>query len=66
MWIRIAKEYEVGFINDVLTVYTDNPKGISNDGLEGRKTYVEVLEKNYDPTLIPSRLCAPSMITIGL
>ena len=56
MWIRIAKEYEVGFINDILTVYTDNPKGISNDGLAGRKTYVEVLEKNYDPTLIPLRL----------
>jgi len=56
MWMRIAKAYQVGFINESLTVYTDNPKGVSSDSLKGRETYLEVLGKNYDPTLIPVRL----------
>ncbi len=53
MWLRIAKEYPVGFINDVLTVYTRRPKEIRYDNIEGRKMWLRVLEKNYDPGLIP-------------
>jgi glycosyltransferase involved in cell wall biosynthesis len=64
MWMRMAKAYQVGFINEPLTVYTDNPKGVSTDRLAGRETYLQVLEKNYDPTLIPSRLYKKRMARI--
>jgi glycosyltransferase involved in cell wall biosynthesis len=53
MWLRISKQYPVGFINDILTVYTRRPKQIRHDNIEGRKILVRVLEKNYDPSLIP-------------
>ena len=64
MWMRISKAYQVGFINEPLTVYTNNSKGVSIDSLEGRKTYLQVLGKNHDPNLIPSRLYKNRMARI--
>jgi glycosyltransferase involved in cell wall biosynthesis len=53
MWLRIAKKYQIGFINDILTVYTRRPIEIRMDSVKGRKNWIRVLEKNYDPELIP-------------
>lgn len=64
MWMRIAKAYPVGFINEPLTVYTNNSKGVSIDSLEGRETYLQVLGKNHDPNLIPSKLYKNRMARI--
>ncbi len=54
MWLRISRKYPVGFINSPLTIYTRRPKEIRRDNIEGRKIWLQVLEKNYDPTLIPN------------
>ncbi len=56
MWLRISKEYPVGFINDTLTIYTRRPKEIRVDNIEGRKNWLRVLKTNYEPSLIPRRL----------
>ena len=53
MWLRLSKKYPVGFINDTLTVYTRRPKETRHNKVEGRKFWLQVLEKNYDPELIP-------------
>ena len=53
MWLRIARKYPVGFINDTLTVYTQRPREMRHDNIQGRKIWIQVLEKNYDPDLIP-------------
>lgn len=54
LWLRIAKQYPVGFINDPLSVYTDNPEGVSTDSLAGRLLRLKVLEKDYLKECIPS------------
>jgi len=53
LWLRIAKKYPVGFINDPLAVYTDNPKGVSTDSLAGRLLRLKVLKKSYLKECIP-------------
>jgi DNA-binding transcriptional MocR family regulator len=64
MWLRISKKYQVGFINDMLTVYTRRPIEIRHDSIKGRKNWVRVLEKNYDPELIPKVLYKKRMARI--
>ncbi len=54
LWLRIARKYPVGFINEPLAVYTDNPKGVSTDSLAGRLQRLKVLEKDYLKECIPS------------
>ncbi len=56
LWLRIARKYPVGFINDPLAVYTDNPKGVSTDSLAGRLLRLKVLEKDYLKECIPSTI----------
>jgi len=56
LWLRIAKHYPISFINDPLTVYTDNPHGVSTDSLVGRLIRLKVLEKDYLKDSIPSAL----------
>jgi GT2 family glycosyltransferase len=56
MWLRITKKYPVGFLNEPLTIYTRRPKEIRRDNIEGRKIWIQVLEKHYDPDLIPKKL----------
>ncbi len=64
MWLRLSKQYPVGFINDVLTIYTRRPKEIRADNIEGRKNWLRVLERNYDPELIPKGLYKKRMAKI--
>ena len=47
LWLRIAVQYPVGFMNDVLAVYVDNPYGISVDSLAGRRWQLMVMQKDY-------------------
>lgn len=56
LWLRIAREYPIGFIDNTLAVYTDNPDGMSTDRFPGREIWIEVLKKNYDPGKIPEKL----------
>ena len=56
LWLRMAAEYQVGFINEFLTVYVDNPKGISGDGLIGRLYILQALEKSYLKQKIPEKI----------
>ena len=56
LWLRMAAEYQVGFINEFLTVYVDNPNGISGDGLIGRLDCLYALEKSYLKQKIPEKL----------
>lgn len=56
LWLRITKHYPIGFINEPLTVYTDNPRGVSTDSLAGRILRLKVLEKDYLKECIPSAL----------
>jgi len=58
LWLRIAAQYQIGFINEPLAVYTDNPAGVSTDSLAGRLHRLRVLEKPYLKERIPSRLYA--------
>lgn len=56
LWLRIAHRYPIGFINEPLTVYTDNPHGVSTDSLAGRLVRIKVLEKEYLRECIPRSL----------
>jgi glycosyltransferase involved in cell wall biosynthesis len=56
LWLRIAYRYPIGFINQSLTVYTDNPHGVSTDSLAGRHVRITVLEKEYLRECIPPAL----------
>jgi glycosyltransferase involved in cell wall biosynthesis len=56
LWLRIAKQYPIAFINEPLTVYTDNPHGVSTDSLAGRLVRLKVLEKEYLKKSIPPQL----------
>jgi len=56
LWLRIARHYPVAFINEPLTVYTDNPHGVSTDSLAGRLVRLKVLEKEYLKECIPQAL----------
>jgi glycosyltransferase involved in cell wall biosynthesis len=56
LWLRIAKQYPIAFINEPLTVYTDNPHGVSTDSLAGRLIRLKVLEKEYLKEAIPPQL----------
>jgi glycosyltransferase involved in cell wall biosynthesis len=56
LWLRIAHRYPIGFINQSLTVYTDNPHGVSTDSLAGRHVRIKVLEKEYLRERIPPAL----------
>jgi glycosyltransferase involved in cell wall biosynthesis len=56
LWLRIAKQYPIAFINEPLTVYTDNPHGVSTDSLAGRLVRLKVLEKEYLRESIPPQL----------
>jgi len=58
LWLRIAAQYPMGFINKSLAVYVDNPEGISNDSLTGRLYRLKVLEKQYLQEKIPAPLYA--------
>jgi glycosyltransferase involved in cell wall biosynthesis len=64
MWLRIAKKYPIGFINDILTVYTRRPIEIRQDSIKGRKNWIRVLEKNYDQDLIPRAMYNKRMARI--
>ncbi|MCX8044072.1 MAG: glycosyltransferase [Desulfobacterota bacterium] len=55
LWLRIAAQFPIGFINEPLAVYTDNPSGVSIDSLAGRLHRLRVLEKPYLQELIPPR-----------
>jgi len=54
LWLRIAAAYPVGFINESLAVYVDNPTGVSTDSLAGRLFRLQVLEKEYLQKKIPA------------
>lgn len=56
LWLRIARHYPIAFINESLTVYTDNPHGVSTDSLAGRLLRLKVLEKDYLRESIPASL----------
>jgi len=56
LWLRLAKQFQVGFIDEPLTVYTDNPHGISTNSLAGRLQRLKVLEKDYLKECIPQAL----------
>jgi len=56
LWLRIARHYPIAFINEPLTVYTDNPHGVSTDSLAGRLVRLKVLEKEYLKECIPQGL----------
>jgi len=56
LWLRIARHCPIGFINETLTVYTDNPEGVSTDRFPGREIWIRVLQKNYDPARIPEKV----------
>lgn len=58
LWLRIAAQYPVGFINKSLAVYVDNPDGASTDSLTGRLYRLRVLEKQYLQDNIPAHLYA--------
>ncbi len=58
LWLRIAAAYPVGFIDDSLAVYVDNPDGISTDSLAGRLFRLQVLEKEYLQKKIPPKMYA--------
>ncbi len=56
LWLRIAAHYQVGFINEALAVYVDNPDGVSTDSLAGRLFRLQVLEKEYLREKIPPEI----------
>lgn len=56
LWLRMAAAYPVGFINEPLTVYLDNAKGISTDSLLGRLYRQRALEKEYLKKELPKKL----------
>jgi glycosyltransferase involved in cell wall biosynthesis len=58
LWLRIAAQYPMGFINKSLAVYVDNPAGVSTDSLTGRLYRLRVLEKKYLQDKIPANLYA--------
>ena len=55
-WLRMAAVYPIGFINESLTVYLDNPDGVSTDSLVGRLYRLSVFEKDYLKKKIPKSL----------
>jgi glycosyltransferase involved in cell wall biosynthesis len=55
-WLRIAAQFPIGFINESLAVYVDNPHGVSTDSLAGRLHRLTILEKGYLKEKIPAHL----------
>jgi glycosyltransferase involved in cell wall biosynthesis len=55
-WLRMASVYPIGFINESLTVYLDNPDGVSTDSLLARLYRTIVFEKDYLKKRIPKSL----------
>jgi GT2 family glycosyltransferase len=53
LWLRMASQYPIGFINKSLAVYVDNAEGVSTDSLSGRLYRLKVLEKDYLKRKIP-------------
>jgi glycosyltransferase involved in cell wall biosynthesis len=58
LWLRIAAQFPIGFINESLAVYVDNPDGVSTDSLTGRLYRLKVLEKQYLKEQIPEKIYA--------
>jgi glycosyltransferase involved in cell wall biosynthesis len=56
LWLRVASKWPIGFINEPLTVYLDNPEGVSVDRLRGRLFRQKVLEKGYLHEQIPASI----------
>lgn len=56
IFLRVAALYPIGFIDEPLTVYLDNPQGVSTDGLVGRLYRLEVLERDYLKERIPRKI----------
>ena len=55
MWLRIAKEYPIAFINEYLCRWYHHASNISGDELLHQLCRQHVLEKNYDPSRISLR-----------
>jgi glycosyltransferase involved in cell wall biosynthesis len=56
LWMHIAVYYPIGFINESLSVYVDNPHGISTESLTGRLFRLKALEKEYLRKRIPEKM----------
>jgi glycosyltransferase involved in cell wall biosynthesis len=56
LWLRMASQYPIGFINKSLAVYVDNAEGVSTDSLSGRLYRLKVLEKAYLKRKIPPKM----------
>jgi glycosyltransferase involved in cell wall biosynthesis len=56
LWIRLARKYKIGFINEPLTVYTRGHEMGRRESLPTRLIRLEISEKNYDPELISEKL----------
>ncbi len=56
IWLRLARKYHIGFINEPLTVYTRGHEKEKRDSLEARINRLQISEKNYDPSLISKRV----------
>jgi glycosyltransferase involved in cell wall biosynthesis len=56
MYLRMARYYKIGFINEPLTVYTRGHEKNRRDSLDVRINRLKISEKNYDPALISKRV----------
>ena len=56
LWLRIASKYPIGFVNEPLAVYVDNPYGVSTDSLVGRLYRLQLLQKTYLKEKIPKKV----------
>ena len=56
MWLRIAKRYSIGFLNQPLCQWRRHPENVSHQQLRHRLCVLRVVQKHYDPSRIPSKL----------
>jgi len=53
LWLKVARDHEVGYLAEPLATYTHHPGGISRAALKSRKLFIHILEENDDPALVP-------------
>ncbi len=56
IYLRLARKYKIGFINEPLTVYTRGHEKSRRNSLTDRLNRLKISERNYDPALISKRL----------
>ena len=53
LWLRLARQFPLGYLSEPLALYRHHPGGKSRDVLRSRKIYLDLIRTYDDPEVIP-------------